>query len=135
MRGKIISARRKRNNPLRFTTVHDSGPQAGPSGVAFGHRHIRQDFHVGRPLAARPQEFAEPSRAEPSLTTRRRFNAAPLTACSQLRSHRQVDLMSSGSAVASRVSCSSGNNGIFPPSLLPGFLGFPVVFALEDGFL
>ncbi|KAG8091228.1 hypothetical protein GUJ93_ZPchr0011g28238 [Zizania palustris] len=42
--------------------------------------------------------------------------------------HRQVDLMSSGSAVASRVSCSSGNNGIFPPSLLPGFMGFPVVF-------
>ncbi|KAG8063481.1 hypothetical protein GUJ93_ZPchr0003g18564 [Zizania palustris] len=74
-------------------------------------------------------------RSSPSATTRRRFNAAPLTACSQLRSHRQVDLMSSGCAVASRVSCSSGNNGIFPPSLLPGFLGFPVVFALEDGFL
>jgi len=42
--------------------------------------------------------------------------------------HRQVDLMSSGRTVASKVSCSAGNSGSFPPCLLPGFLGFPVVF-------
>uniref|UniRef100_J3LNI1 Uncharacterized protein n=1 Tax=Oryza brachyantha TaxID=4533 RepID=J3LNI1_ORYBR len=68
------------------------------------------------PIAAQPQEFAEPS-------TRRRFRRLSLSPPPSTTSPT-----CKGSTVASRVSCSSGNNGIFPPCLLPGFLGFPVVF-------
>uniref|UniRef100_A0ACD5YP73 Uncharacterized protein n=1 Tax=Avena sativa TaxID=4498 RepID=A0ACD5YP73_AVESA len=86
-----------------------------------GQSHLHPDFpsHL-RPVTGAP---SPPSRRG-SPSSRRRVQPFPLTLC---KAHRQVDLMYSGRTVASRVSCSSGNNGTFPPCLCPGFLGFPVV--------
>ncbi|XBI71412.1 hypothetical protein VPH35_065641 [Triticum aestivum] len=117
----ISAAQHIRQKPTRIASpprsrygVHQCEPATRPLTVT-GAPHTTPLFYNRSLLAAPPQGIAVHSPPLP---------AAPLTL---RKAHRQVDLMYSGRTVASRVSCSSGNNGSFPPCLHPGFLGFPVV--------